>query len=119
MYVPTTICATAALGGGVTTSYWFYTKLGRCTINNISDIRRPYDAVVLLKKCSDNCTSCDELNEKLLKLFELDEPSDEQLQYIHSMYCHPTSAISDYSLTVIWALITWKYPSRVAKLIQA
>ena len=120
MYVLTTICATAALGGGVTTSYWFYTKIGRWyTIKNISDIRRPYDAVVLLKKCSDNCTSCDELNEKLLKLFELDEPSDEQLQYIHSLYCHPTSAISDYSLTVIWALITWKYPSRVAKLIQA
>ncbi len=113
MYVPTAICATAA------TSYWFYAKVGRWyEINNISDIRRPYDAVVLLKKCSENCTSCDELNEKLLKLMELDDPSDEQIQYIHSLYCHPTCAISDYSLTAIWALIVWKYPARVAKLIR-
>ena len=115
MYVPTTICATAILGSGVT----WYIKVARWyTINNISDIRRPYDAVLLLKKCSDDCTSCDELNEKLLKLMGLDDPSDEQIQYIHSLYCHPTCAISDYSLTVIWALITWKHPTRVANLIQ-
>lgn len=118
MYVPTTIWASAALGGGVTTSYWFYTKVGRWyAINNISDIRRGYDAVVLLKKCSDSCTLCDELNEKLLQLMELDDPSDDQIQHIHSLYCHPTCGISDYAVTVIWALITWKYPARVATLI--
>ena len=109
MYIPITTCATAVVGG----AYWVYK---RPTINNLSDIRRPYDAVILLKKCSDNCTSCDELNETLLKIMELNEPSDEQIQYIHSLYCHPTCAISDYSLTVIWALITWKYPTRVAKM---
>lgn len=117
MYMTTTACATAALGVCAPTSYLFYTKVVRWyTINNISDIRRPYDAVILLKKKSDRCTSCDDLNDRLLNMLELDEPSDEQIRYIHSMYCHPQCAISNYSLTLIWALITWKYPTRVAKL---
>lgn len=117
MYIPTTF-GLLALGGSVTTSYWFYTKIGRWySINNISDIRQPCDAVILLQKCSSNSTSCDELNEALLKVIELVEPSDKQIQYIHSMYCYPPCPVSDYSLTVIWALITWKYPTRVAKLI--
>ena len=121
MYVPTTICATVALGGGVSTSYWFYkkvaTRLSPRTVRSVSDIRQPYDAVILLKSLSDECTSCDELNETLLKLLKADEPSDQQLKHIHSMYCHPTCAVSDYSLTVIWALIVWKYPTRVSRVL--
>lgn len=93
-------------------AYFVYQK----RVAHVYQIRNSRDAINFLKSCSTKCTSCDDLNEAIIQSLQQNELSDQQIRHLHHLFCTPNSPIANYALTIIWAMIVFRYTERIMNL---